>query len=49
MEKTVVFDGKMRMCKFEGAALPFGKVVDAVKVEASYVASEATWLDIICI
>ena len=32
MEKTIVFDGKMGMRKFWSIALPFGKVVYAVKV-----------------
>ncbi len=32
MGKTVVFDGKMGMCKFGSAAPPFGKVACAVKV-----------------
>ena len=30
--KTVVFDGKMGICKFGSAAPPFGKVACAVKV-----------------
>ena len=33
MGKTVVFDGKMGMRKFGGAAPPFGKVACAVKVK----------------
>ena len=32
MGKTVVFDGKMGMCKFGSTAPPFGKVACAVKV-----------------